>query len=113
MAEDYVAGRDQKVVVHVDKTFRPLMGEFLKNVREDISLLLQAVDAGDFEAIGFTGHRMKGVGEIYGFSKITEVGACLEKAAADGLSEEVRRLVAGLSDHLDRAEILYIDVDQI
>jgi hypothetical protein len=48
---------------------------------------------------------MKGTGAPYGFSRLTEIGALIEHAAADRNSAALREYVTELAEYLSRVEI--------
>jgi hypothetical protein len=48
---------------------------------------------------------MKGAGAPYGFSRLTEIGALIEHAAADRNGGALREHVAELAEYLSRVEI--------
>ncbi len=48
---------------------------------------------------------MKGTGAPYGFSRLTEIGAGIERAAADQNGVALREYVAELAEYLSRVEI--------
>src|SRR5471030_3333391 len=76
------AGRKDTFVVRGNPKFADLIPAFLQNRRQDVVAMLEALERGDFPTVERLGHDMKGVGESYGFSAITDIGAGLEQAAA-------------------------------
>ena len=47
--------------------FADLIPAFLRNRRQDVITMLDALDRGDFETVESLGHGMKGSGASYGF----------------------------------------------
>ena len=68
--------------------------------------MLDALDRGDFEAVEFLGHGMRGAGGMFGFQVITDIGAALEQAAESADADASRKWVGELSRYLDRVEII-------
>ena len=78
---------------------------FLQNRRQDVVVMRDALERGDFETVEFLGHGMRGAGGMFGFQAITDIGLGLEQAAADADVKASRRWVDELSVYLDQAEI--------
>jgi hypothetical protein len=49
---------------------------------------------------------MSGTGSGYGFARITEIGAALERAAREQNSDEIRVRVTELAGYLEHVEIV-------
>ncbi len=107
MAQDSMSQFKGKVIANVDSDLEELIPGFLENRWEDTRTIKAGLEQGDFETIRILGHDMKGTGAGYGFSPITDIGACLEQAAKDQNQEEVRRLVGDLTSYLERVEVVY------
>lgn len=84
---------------------RDLVAEYLERCRSNLPLLQAAVDQNQHGQVRVLGHRMKGTGAPYGFSRLTEIGAGIEQAATDQNSAALRRFVAELDEYLSRVEI--------
>ena len=84
---------------------RDLVADYLERCRSGFPLLQAAVDQNQHDQVRVLGHRMKGTGAPYGFSRLTEIGAGIEQAAADENRGALRRLVAELEEYLSRVEI--------
>ena len=96
-------------VVYGDPDISDLIPGFLENRRRDVGLLQQALAQGDFAALAMIGHTMKGAGAGYGFERITEIGADIERAGKNSDAETVRTSTQRLSDYLDRVKVVYED----
>jgi PAS domain S-box-containing protein len=94
-------------VVEVDADLTDLIPGFLKRKREDAQQILQATRKGDFTAVSAFGHKLKGEGGGYGFNRVGELGAALERAAANHDAEAAGQLASELSTYLDRVRIVY------
>lgn len=92
----------ESIIVRVDPDLEDLIPGFLENRRNDVSLILEALDEDDLETVRSLGHGMKGAGGGYGFDAITDMGAVLEKAAQRKDMSAIRECVAELSSYLDR-----------
>jgi PAS domain S-box-containing protein len=75
---------------------------YLQNCRQNVLIMHEALDRGDFEAVTVLGHNLRGSGGGFGFQAITEIGAGLQLAAEGADIEASRKWVADLSNYLDR-----------
>jgi HPt (histidine-containing phosphotransfer) domain-containing protein len=85
---------------------RKLVAEYLARCRSGLPLLEAAVDQNQHDQVRVLGHRMKGTGAPYGFSRLTEIGAGIEQAAAEQNSGTLRQYVSELEEYLSRVEIV-------
>jgi Response regulators consisting of a CheY-like receiver domain and a winged-helix DNA-binding domain len=67
--------------LNIDPDLLPLLPNYLKNRKNDIVAIQQALGEDDFELIHRLGHSMKGSGSGYGLDKISAIGARLEQQA--------------------------------
>ncbi|MSQ55764.1 MAG: Hpt domain-containing protein [Betaproteobacteria bacterium] len=67
--------------VKVAKDLEDLIPVFMKNRLKEVESLRTATAAGDFEQLRQLGHRMKGVGNSYGFAHVSVIGKRVEDAA--------------------------------
>ncbi|HEX6322345.1 MAG TPA: response regulator [Vicinamibacterales bacterium] len=119
-AEDAAAGRgdgqagddDGEVVVSPDPEVAPLVPEFLSNRRGDIARMQAFIDDADWEALRSLGHKMKGTGRGYGFSRITDIGKAIEEAGTKEDAEGARAAATALARYLDRVRIVPADPGQ-
>ena len=96
-----------KIQIVIDADLEELIPDFLKNRSVDVTRLKEASDNSDFESIRSIGHSLKGVGGGYGFMKITELGAELEKSAKVNDMENIRTCISELENYLENIEIIY------
>ena len=96
----------ERILIHADARLRAVIPGYLENRLADVRVILNAVERGDYEAIAGLGHKMSGSGSGYGFTRITEIGAALERAAKQRNAEEVRARVSELSRYLTQVEIV-------
>ncbi|MBU1001968.1 MAG: response regulator [Proteobacteria bacterium] len=95
--------------VLVERAMRPLVEEFLAEVRGHIASMRDAVRQDDLESIRITGHSLKGAGGGYGFDAITEYGRSLETAARAGDATLALEQIEMLDNHLTKITIQYTD----
>jgi histidine phosphotransfer protein HptB len=67
--------------VRVPAILIDLIPQYLANRRAELTLLNNAVTTEDFSTIQNIGHKLKGNAGSYGFFRLTDLGASLEKAA--------------------------------
>jgi PAS domain S-box-containing protein len=78
---------------------------FLQNTRHNAASMLDALNRGDLQAVGFLGHGMRGAGGMFGFQAITDIGAAVEKAAEIGDLDALRKWTDELGNYLDNVKI--------
>ncbi|BBD08532.1 ATP-binding protein [Desulfovibrio ferrophilus] len=100
---------DMNSAVTVDRAMRPLVEEFLTEVRTHIVSMRKASQQGDLESIRVTGHSLRGAGGGYGFNVITEYGRSLEAAAKADDATLIMDQIDRLEQHLDTVAIRYTD----
>jgi PAS domain S-box-containing protein len=100
------SSRNETIFVRADPKFADLMPVFLRNCRQNVVAMLDALDRDDFETVEILGHGMRGAGGSYGFQAITEIGAALEQVAERADNNASRKWVGELSRYLDRVEII-------
>jgi HPt (histidine-containing phosphotransfer) domain-containing protein len=98
---------EQPIPVTVAKDLEDLIPTFMKNRRKELETLRAALDAGDMEQMRQLGHRMKGVGNSYGFELVSVLGKQIEDGAkaTDRVGLEARLLE--YTDYLARVTIVY------
>jgi CheY-like chemotaxis protein len=104
--KEHCRSRKDTIFVRANPKFADLMPGFLKNCRQDVIAMLDALSRGDFETAESLGHGMKGAGGMYGFQAITAIGAGLEQAAESADTDASRKWVDELSRYLDRVAIV-------
>lgn len=100
-----------KIKVHVDPDLEPIMGRYLELRREEQLRLEQALAEGDGEMIRFLGHKMKGTGTSYGFVRLTELGAAIERVGREGDFPRAAGLIAEAGEYMDSVEIIFGEED--
>ena len=97
----------ERTVVRVDARLRAAIPGYLDSRGADVRTLLEAVERSDYETIHALGHKMSGTGGSYGFPRITEIGAAIERAARERDSAAIRSGAAELSAYLEQIELGY------
>jgi HPt (histidine-containing phosphotransfer) domain-containing protein len=93
--------------VKVDKTLEDLIPVFMKNRHKELDALRVALEAADFEQLRQLGHRMKGVGNSYGFEQVSVLGKQIEDGAKSGDRAGLEASIAQYTDYLARVKIVY------
>ena len=93
--------------VKVAKDLEDLIPVFMKNRLKEVDSLRAAVSAGDFEQLRQLGHRMKGVGNSYGFAFVSEIGKRVEDAAKVSDTAAIGACVEEYSQYLANLTIVY------
>ena len=99
--------RRDAIIVRANPKLADLIPAFLRNRRNDVNAMLDALDGSDFALVESLGHGMKGAGGSWGFQGITDIGAALERAAENADNAGSRRWIGELARYLDRVEIIY------
>lgn len=98
---------DGKIVVKVDPDLEELIPGFLDNRTRDVVKLREALAGADLATVQSVGHSLKGVGGGYGFQRLSELGAEMEKAARAGNAAPLADLINELADYLGRVVVEY------
>ena len=94
-----------KAVVPSD--LRDLVPTFLRNRKSELEALREALAAADFQQVLHLSHRMKGVGECYGFPDISAIGARIAESANLENRDAIARLLLSYAQYLDGVRIVY------
>jgi HPt (histidine-containing phosphotransfer) domain-containing protein len=93
--------------VTVAKDLEDLIPVFLRNRHKEIDSLKAALAAADFEQLRQLGHRMKGVGNSYGFEHVSTMGKFIEDGARSGDRSGLQATIAEYGEYLSRVQITY------
>ena len=96
---------DCKVIVQKD--LEDLIPVFMRNRHKELDSLRAAVAAADFEQLRQLGHRMKGVGNSYGFTHISTLGKRIEDGARAGDRASLQASVSEYDEYLSKVQISY------
>ncbi|OGA69067.1 MAG: hypothetical protein A3G81_02465 [Betaproteobacteria bacterium RIFCSPLOWO2_12_FULL_65_14] len=93
--------------VKVAKDLEDLIPTFLGNRRKELDALRVALAAADFEQLRQLGHRMRGVGNSYGFERISVIGKHIEDGARSGDKAALAAQITDYGDYLSKVQIAY------
>jgi HPt (histidine-containing phosphotransfer) domain-containing protein len=93
--------------VSVAKDLEDLIPVFMKNRHKELDTLRVALAAADFEQLRQLGHRMKGVGNSYGFDHVSTLGKHIEDGARSGDRASLDATIREYAEYLSRVQISY------
>ena len=93
--------------VTVPKDLEDLIPVFMKNRHKELDTLRVALAAADFEQLRQLGHRMKGVGNSYGFEHVSTLGKHIEDGAHSGDRVSLAATIAEYAEYLAKVQIVY------
>jgi len=98
---------DNAFTVTVARDLEDLIPGFMQNRRTELDALRAALKGADFEQLRQLGHRMKGVGQSYGFPRISTVGIEIEDAVRSRDQRALEALISAYADYLEKVTIEY------
>jgi HPt (histidine-containing phosphotransfer) domain-containing protein len=98
---------ESTLTVTVAKDLEDLIPTFMKNRAKELETLSAALAGGDMEQLRQLGHRMKGVGNSYGFEQVSVLGKQIEDGAKTGDRAGLEASIAQYTDYLARVKIVY------
>jgi HPt (histidine-containing phosphotransfer) domain-containing protein len=98
---------DNDYKVTVAKDLEDLIPVFMKNRHKELDALRVALAAADFEQLRQLGHRMKGVGNSYGFERVSTIGKLVEDGARSGDRASLQASISEYGDYLAKVQIAY------
>jgi HPt (histidine-containing phosphotransfer) domain-containing protein len=93
--------------VTVARDLEDLIPVFMSNRKKELDTLKVALASADFEQLRQLGHRMKGVGNSYGFTHVSTIGKHIEDGARSGDRATLEARIAEYGDYLSRVQISY------
>jgi len=93
--------------VTVAKDLEDLIPTFMKNRTKELETLRTSLGTGDFEQLRQLGHRMKGVGNSYGFEKVSQLGKQIEDGAKSADRLALEACIAEYADYLSHVNVVY------
>jgi PAS domain S-box-containing protein len=100
-ASSNVVSQKHSILARANRQLADRAPAYLKNCRQNIIVMLEALDRVDFETVTTLGHQMSGSGGMYGFQAITDISGALEQAARSADAEASRKWVGELSSYLN------------
>ena len=98
---------DEQYKVKVAKDLEDLIPVFLSNRKKELETLRTALGAADFEQLRQLGHRMRGVGNSYGFERVSSLGKEIEEGARSRDKASLESHIAAYGDYLSKLQIAY------
>jgi HPt (histidine-containing phosphotransfer) domain-containing protein len=98
---------DDNYKVKVAKDLEDLIPVFMKNRHKELESLRVALAAADFDQLRQLGHRMKGVGNSYGFERVSTIGGHIEDGARSGDRAALQASISEYQDYLSKVQIAY------
>ncbi|HZT05730.1 MAG TPA: response regulator, partial [Chloroflexota bacterium] len=95
---------DEAVGSGADPELAVLRDAYLTHREDDVSAMMRALEAADYESIRVAAHSMKGSGASFGFDAISSLGSAVEEAARSARTDELRRLLGELRAVVQRAK---------
>ena len=93
--------------VTVAKDLEDLIPTFMRNRQKEHDALKAALAAADFEQLRQLGHRMKGVGNSYGFAHVSTLGKDIEDGARSGDRAALEATIAEYGEYLSKVRVKY------
>ena len=93
--------------VIVARELEDLVPVFMKNRRKELDTLRGALAAADFEQLRQLGHRMKGVGNSYGFERVSTFGKQIEDGARSGDRAGIAARIAEYAEYLAKVQVSF------
>ena len=97
----------EPIVVTVAKDLEDLIPTFMKNRGKELETLRGALAGGDLDQLRQIGHRMKGVGNSYGFANVSVLGQRIEDRAKAGDRGALEANIGEYAEYLARVQIVY------
>jgi CheY-like chemotaxis protein len=98
------SSRMEPILLRAKSRFADRIPAYLQNCRQNVVVMLDALDRVDFETVTSLGHQMRGSGGAFGFQAITDIGAALQQAGESADNDVSRKWVRELSNYLDGVE---------
>lgn len=96
-----------KIIVKADPDLADIIPGYIENRRRDLTIIKEALEKGDYDAIRVAGHQMRGSGAGYGFDALTDIGSDLEQAAKEKDRARIFSALESLADYIERVEVVY------
>src|SRR5438477_9801069 len=98
---------DKAYKVTVAKDLEDLIPAFMRNRNKELETLKVALAAADFEQLRQLGHRMKGVGNSYGFAHVSTLGKHIEEGARSGDRAALESRIREYAEYLAKVQIVF------
>lgn len=91
----------------VAKDLEDLIPTFMKNRHKELETLRGALAVKDLEQLRQIGHRMKGVGDSYGFGEVSMIGRQIEDGAKTADLGAIEGCIGTYANYLASVKIVY------
>lgn len=98
---------DSSYTVVIAKDLADLVPVFMNNRKKELETLRVALAESDFAQLRQLGHRMKGVGNSYGFSKVSDIGRNIEEGASSENKVALDACIEEYAEYLARVNVVY------
>ncbi len=98
---------DHQYRVIVARDLEDLIPVFMSNRRKELDTLRVAFAAADFEQLRQLGHRMKGVGNSYGFARVSDLGKHIEDGVRSGDRALLEATITAYGEYLAKVQVAY------
>ncbi|MGH8687273.1 MAG: Hpt domain-containing protein [Burkholderiales bacterium] len=98
---------ESALTVTVDKDLADLIPVFFKNRQKEVDTLRTALATKDYDQLRHLGHRMKGVGNSYGFARVSEIGKLIEDGARAADPTAIDACIGEYAEYLSRVQVVY------
>jgi HPt (histidine-containing phosphotransfer) domain-containing protein len=100
------SGRMAPILLRLKSKSADRIPAYLRNCKQNVIVMLDALERVDFETVTDLGHQMRGSGGMFGFQAITDIGIAIEQAAGSADTDASRKWVGALSNYLDGVETI-------
>jgi HPt (histidine-containing phosphotransfer) domain-containing protein len=98
---------DDAYKVKIAKDLEDLIPVYLANRKKELDALRAALASADFEQLRQLGHRMRGVGNSYGFERVSSLGKQIEEGARNRDKDSLEAHIAAYGDYLSKLQVAY------
>lgn len=93
--------------VSIDADLAELVPGLLASCLAEVDEAEASCGRGEAERVRAWGHRLKGTSRMYGFERLSELGANVEGAAEAGDTEKLELGLSALRDYLEHVDVVY------
>ena len=93
-------------IITVSEDVIDLVPGFLERRHTDLEQLREELKRGDAAAIGFRAHTIKGSSGSFGFERLSDLAAQLEKAGKSADLSAAGELIEAIAAHLENLEVV-------
>jgi len=83
-----------------DEEWAEMQEMYINFTSKELEKVQESMDTATMESLRTFGHNIKGSGGMYGFDRVTELGAKIETAANEDKLEDIKSFFKDLNDFL-------------